>query len=131
MPFRFNQVAAAVLTLTLMLSLLQGLAQAGDPPVLNEKEILTQIIGNTATGKTNGVRWSEYYEPNGTIHGRWRNDPYQGKWSISGSEVCYDYAGSEDDGCWTMSLMGDEITYYKDGKPDGTAKLLKGNPKDL
>ena len=131
MVVHLDRVAIGLLALVLFVSIPQQHAQADEPIVLTEEEIASQIIGNTATGTDSGTRWSEYYEPNGTIRGRWANDPYQGKWTVSGSEMCFDYAGTSDDGCWTMTLEGDDITYYKKGKNDGTAKLLKGNAKNL
>jgi hypothetical protein len=124
-------LAIGLLALVLVTFSAQQQVRADEPVVLTEQEILAQFIGNTATGIDEGTRWSEYYQPNGTIKGRWSNDPYQGKWTVSGSEMCFDYAGSADDGCWTMSVKGDEITYYKKGKHDGTGKLLKGNPKNF
>ncbi len=80
--------------------------------------------------------WSEYSQPDGTIRGRsvhadGQEHPMQGKWTVSGSEMCFDYFSSGDAGCWTISVEGNEITYYRKGKDDVTAKLLKGNPKNF
>ncbi len=127
----FRRIAMGLLALVLVTFSGEQQTRADEPTVLTEEEVLAQFIGNTATGTEQGTGWSEYYQSNGTIRGRWGNGPYQGKWTVTGSEMCFDYAGFEDDGCWTMSIEGDEISYYKKGNPDGTAKLLKGNPKNL
>ena len=109
--------------------------------MLTGQEILTQVIGNTATGDSHKHkhRWSEFYHPDGTILGRTdgdevesNNGPYQGKWTISGSEMCFDYVRSGDAGCWTISVEGNEITFYRKGKHrHQAATLLKGNPKNF
>lgn len=100
--------------------------------LLTEEEIRAKIIGNTLEGKEYGKRWWELYLPDGNIAGLWATERYGGKWTLSGPVMCYDYKGSGYDGCWTMSLEGDKIDYYKmDGEPDGDAKLREGNPKAL
>ncbi len=101
--------------------------------ILTEAELLERIIGNTARGKADGTRWTEYYLDNGTIKGMWGSDRYGGKWKVSGPVMCYDYSGDDDDGCWTLSLNGDSISYYnlegkKDGKP---TTLYQGNSEGL
>ena len=105
-------------------------AKAHEAVMLTEQEILTQIIGNTASGVSTKYSWSEYYQPEGTIRGRTDDRPYQGKWTVSGSAMCFVYADSGDVGCWTISVEGNEITYHKKGKHDMTGTLVKGNPKN-
>ncbi len=103
--------------------------------MLTEQEILAQIIGNTATSVGEDHGWSEHYQPDGTIRGRsihadGQEHPMQGKWTVPGSEMCFDYVGSGDAGCWTISFESNEIAYHKKGKHDVRATLLKGNPKN-
>ncbi len=137
MVLRFDRVAFGLLALVLVMSSAQQQARAHEPVVLTGQEILTQIIGNTATGVGKKHRWSEYYHPDGTIQGRTdgdavqsNNGPYQGKWTVSGSEMCFVYVKSGDVGCWTISVKGNEITYSRKGEHSMTGTLLKGNPKN-
>jgi hypothetical protein len=129
--------AIGLLVLVVVMSSAQRQARADEPVLaLIEQEILAQIVGNTAISVGEEHGWSEYYQPDGTIRGRsvhadGKEHPMQGKWTVSGSEMCFDYVGSGDAGCWTISVEGNEITYHRKGKDDVMAKLLKGNPKDF
>ncbi len=62
--------------------------------------------------------------------GRTDNGPYQGKWTVSGSDLCFVYDDSGDAGCWTISVKGSELTYYMKGHHDVTGTLVEGNPKN-
>ena len=137
MVLRFDRVAFGLLVIFLGMSSAQQQARAQEPIVLSGQEILTQVIGNTASGVGIKHNWSEYYNPDGTIEGRTdgnadeSNDgPYQGKWTISGSKMCFVYADSGDQGCWTVSVneKGDEITYSRKGDHSTMGTLRKGNP---
>ena len=132
MVLRFDRVAFGLLALVLVMSSAQQQARADEPVVLTEQEILAQIVGNTAVSTGGGERWSEYYQPDGTIRGRSEHGTMQGKWTVSGSEMCFDYVGSGAASCWTISVEGNEITYYRKEKhKHNTATLLKGNPKNF
>ncbi len=137
MVLRFNRVAFGLLALVLVMSSAQQQARADEPVVLTEQEILAQIIGNTAIAVEEVHRWSEYYQPDGTIrgrsdHGQGEFHPTPGKWTVSGSEMCFNYVGSGDAGCWTISVEGNEITFYSKEKDEmNKATLLKGNPKNF
>jgi hypothetical protein len=123
-------LAIGLLTLVLVMSFAQQQARADEPVMLTEQEILAQIIGNTASGVGEKHAWSEYYQPDGAIRGRSDDGPYQGKWTVSGSEMCFVYVNSGDVGCWTISVEGKEITYHKKGKHSMTGTLVKGNPEN-
>ncbi len=132
MVLRFDGVAFGLLALVLVMSAVQQQARADEPVVLTEQTILAQIIGNTANIVGGEEKWSEYYQPDGTIRGRSEHGSVRGKWTVSGSEMCFDYVGSGDAGCWTISVEGNEITFYRKGKHEHvTATLLKGNPKNF
>ncbi len=138
MVLRFDWAASGLLALVLTISSTQQQARAHERVVLTGPEILTQVIGNTAFGVGKKHRWSEYYHPDGTIQGRTDGNavesddgPYQGKWTVSGSEMCFVYGSSGDVGCYTISIKGDEITYSKKGDHNTTGTLHKGNPKNL
>ena len=129
-----SMFATGLLAFVLVMSSAQQQVSAHEAVMLTDQEILAQIIGNTAFGVGSKHSWSEYYQPDGTIRGRTgngaNNGPYQGKWTVSGSEMCFVYADSGDVGCWTISVEGDEITYHKKGKHDMTGTLVRGNPKN-
>lgn len=105
--------------------------------VLTEDQLLSNIIGNTLMG-SDDFTWADYYEPSqnekraGEIRGKSSNS-YSGRWKIAGSMMCFDYEGSSSgDGCWTLALKGDSVTWYKtNGERDeawGSSKLVSGNP---
>jgi hypothetical protein len=125
-----HMLATGLLALVLVTFSAQQQARAHDAVMLSEQEILAQIIGNTASGASAKHGWSEYYQSDGTIRGRTDDGPYQGKWTLSGSEMCFVYDDSGDVGCWRISVEGDEVTYHKKGKHDMTGTLVKGNPKN-
>ena len=132
-----HMFATGLLALVLVTFSAQQQARADEPSVLTEQEILAQIVGNTAISVGEKHGWSEYYQPDGDLRGRsvhadGKEHPMQGKWTVSGSEMCFDYVGSGDAGCWTISVEGNEITYYRKEKhKHNTATLLKGNPKNF
>ena len=137
MVLRFDRVAFGLLALVLVMFSAQQQARADQPVVLTEQEIMAQIIGNTATSVGEAHGWSEFYQPDGAIrgssvHADGQEHPMKGKWTVSGSEMCFNYVGSGDAGCWTISVAGNEITYYRNEKhKHNRATLLKGNPKDF
>ncbi len=102
-----HMLAIGLLALVLVTFSAQQQVRADEPVVLTEQEILAQIIGNTATSVGGKEKWSEYYQPDGTIRGRSDDGPYQGKWSVSGSEMCFVYVVSGDVGCWRCWLLDD------------------------
>ncbi len=108
MVMRFDRIAFGLPALVSVMSSAQQQARADEPVVLTEQEILAQIIGNTAISVGEKHGWSEYYQPDGTIRGRTddgtNNGPYQGKWTLSGSKMCFVYDDSGDVGCWTISV---------------------------
>ena len=138
MVLQFDQLAFGLLAIVLFIFSAQQQAKAHEPVVLTGQEILTQVIGNTASGVGKKHRWTEYYHPDGTIQGRTdgnavENDdgPYQGKWNVSDSKMCFVYVNSGDVGCYTISIKGNEITYSRKGEHSYTGTLLKGNPKNF
>jgi len=134
MVLRFDRVAFGLLVLVVVMSSGQLQASAHDTVMLTGQEILAQIIRNTANVLGKKHAWSEYYQPGGAIRGRTdggTNDgPYQGKWTVSGSEMCFDYDDTGDASCWTISVEDNEITYHKKGHDDMTGTLVEGNPKN-
>ena len=92
--------------------------------LMSEQEIRANIIGNSVTGYWQGEEFYEYLAPDGTIRGLSAGRPYDGIWSISGTVLCWDYP-SDGDGCWTVSINGDQLTYYtKNGEISGGVETL-------
>ena len=100
---------------------------------LSEAEIQAEIIGNTVTGYAGGSRFTEYYAPDQTISGIQDGERYGGSWEIKNGQMCYDFDdGDEFDGCWTIALDGESISYFTAaGTPDGGARLIRGNPNSF
>ena len=42
------------------------------------------IIGNTVSGIEDGKSYTEYYQPDGYVHGLELEGPYVGEWRIAG-----------------------------------------------
>ena len=129
-------LATGLLAFVLVTFSAQQQARSHEAVMLTGQEILAQIIGNTATSVGEDHGWSEYYQPDGalrglSVHADGEEHPMQGKWTVSDSEMCFDYAGSGDAGCWTISVEGNDVTYHKKGKDDVMATLLQGNPKNF
>jgi len=99
-----------------------SLAYAG--AVATGEEIKAAIPGNTVQGSmaTSGV-YTEFYGADGVIKGK----DYAGKWRINGDTMCFQY-GQDPEACWQVKLDGDQVTWVKDGKDDGTGTIVKGNP---
>jgi len=112
--------------------------------VLTEKQLLSQVIGNTLTG---GNKWFEYFDPSGKElkKGRFRTEWLQaelneGSWEIHNSLLCRKFDDARIaaiyDGCYTIALDGNEVTMYKDNgyrydDPYSPILILSGNPKNL
>ena len=112
--------------------------------VLTEKQLLTQVIGNTLTGRN---KWFEYFEPSdeelkkGRFRVEWlQTELNEGSWEIHNSLLCrkFDDAqiGAIYDGCFTIALDGNEVTLHKDNgyrhdDPYSPILILSGNPKNL
>lgn len=127
----FSRFEFTSMVLAISLGLV-GLAMAG-PAMLTTDQIKKTIVGNTLSGVSKGgLEWAEYYLPNGLIAGLWGGDKYQGNWSVKDGMWCFDYSGTDDDGCRTIVAEGDRVFYYTAyGMPDGEARLAVGNPNNL
>ncbi len=91
-------------------------------------QIKSAVSGNTLQGTmvTLDSAYSEHYMADGTIRG----NGYTGKWTASSDGMCYQY-GSDPAKCWGASLNGAAITWYKEGKVDGIAVIITGNPNNF
>ena len=104
---------------------LAGLAWAED--VATGDQIKSAIAGNTVQGSmVSSGMYTEFYAADGTIKGK----DYSGKWTIENNTMCFQY-GTDPASCFSVSLKGDQVTWIKDGKPDGTGTVVPGNPNNF
>lgn len=102
-----------------------GVAYAG--ATATGEQIGAAISGNTVQGSmiASGA-YTEFYGADGVIKGK----DYVGKWRINADTMCFQY-GQDPEACWQVRLDGDQVTWVKDGKDDGTGTIVKGNPNNF
>jgi hypothetical protein len=102
-----------------------GMALAGT--AATGEQITAAISGNTVQGSmiASGA-YTEFYGADGVIKGK----DYSGKWRINGDTMCFQY-GQDPEACWQVRIDGDQVTWVKDGKDDGTGTIVKGNPNSF
>jgi hypothetical protein len=90
-------------------------------------QIAAAITGNTVQGSmmASGA-YTEFYGADGVIKGK----DYTGKWRVNADTMCFQY-GSDPEGCWQVKIDGDQVTWVKNGKDDGTGTIVKGNPNNF
>ncbi len=126
--FPEKHLSLIVICLILLVSVSATMSARAADGLLSGEEILSKIVGNTVSGHEDGERYSEYYRSDGRIRG----NGYFGEWEIKGDLFCVNYRGSTDsDGCWNIKLQGNRVEWLKNGQPDGTSTLKKGNPNGL
>lgn len=115
-----NMIVAAALVLAAA-----GMAHAGT--TATGEQIKAAVTGNTVQGSmvASGA-YTEFYGADGVIKGK----DYTGKWRINGDAMCFAY-GQDPETCFAVRLDGDQVTWVKDGKDDGTGMIVKGNPNNF
>jgi hypothetical protein len=90
--------------------------------LLDGAALKEKIVGNTTRGLYfNNLKWTEYYAPDGAIHGRDdAHGDYQASYKIDGDKLCYDYPGESSDWCARLSLTGDRLEFLNE---DGEHEL--------
>jgi hypothetical protein len=108
-----------------MLLVASGIAYAG--ATASGDQIAAAISGNTVQGSmiASGA-YTEFYGADGAIRGK----DYSGKWRVNGDTMCFQY-GQDPEACWQVRLDGDQVTWVKGGKDDGTGTIVKGNPNNF
>jgi hypothetical protein len=102
-----------------------GTAQAVD--LATGEQISAAITGNTVQGSMAVAgAYTEFYGEDGIIKGK----DYTGKWRVNGDAMCFQY-GSDPEGCWQVKLDGDQVTWVKEGKDEGSGTIVKGNPNSF
>jgi hypothetical protein len=110
-----------------------GAAEAGadtpdtpDTPA-SENDIAAVFSGNTVQGSMEASgAYEEFYDPDGTIRG----DGYTGEWRADGDSMCFIYE-KDPEVCWQVELDGDQVTWIRDGKEEGSGTIVEGNPKEF
>ena len=99
-----------------------------------EAEIRQAIIGNTVSGIEDGKSYTEYYQPDGYVHGLEPEGPYVGEWRIAGRNFCVRYFDENaSTGAWEcmgVDIKGSLFAWIKDGERY-EADLVPGNPNKL
>ena len=103
---------------------------SAQPAYLSDDDLRNLLSDHTLIGRD----WAEYYTKDGIIQGRARYfgiaGNYQGRWTVSGNRVCYDYPSNDRDTCSMLTRQGDEVQHFDlTGRPkiDGVARRLEGN----
>lgn len=112
------------------IKLLFAMAMLAPFTVANAAELATSdqiskaISGNTVQGsmEASGV-YTEYYAAGGVVHGQ----DYKAAWIVENNTMCWIYEGTPKD-CWDVSITGDQISWIKEGKSEGTGTVITGNP---
>jgi hypothetical protein len=104
---------------------LTGSAWAGG--MATGDQISAAISGNTVQGSmiASGA-YTEFYGADGVIKGK----DYSGKWRVNADTMCFQY-GTDPEACWQVKIDGDQVTWVKGGKDDGTGTIVKGNPNNF
>jgi hypothetical protein len=114
-----------ILAASLILAFLASPALAEDPAT--GEQIKAAIAGNTVQGSMmSSGPYAEFYAADGSIKGK----DYTGKWTIDGNAMCFQY-GSDPVACYGVVVKGDQVTWLKDGKEDGTGTIVKGNANNF
>ena len=105
-----------------------------------EAQIRQAVVGNTISGIEDGKSYTEYYQPDGYIHGLVPEGPYVGEWRIAGRTLCVRYFEIKEDedgsgsiGAWEcmgVEIRGTHFAWIKDGERY-KAQIAAGNPNKL
>lgn len=90
--------------------------------------IKDRIIGNTVAGTMSpDSAYTEYYAPDGSIHGA----GYQARWQLDGDRMCFEYDEAPQADCYQVRIEGDAVEWQRDGETQGQGTIVKGNPNDF
>lgn len=113
-------VSAALL---LLLAVPAAAQEASESRALSGAEIAALVSGNTVEGAmTAGGPYRETYLPDGTIRG----PDYEGRWSVVGDTLCFEYDPAEEADCWGAEMgANEEIRWVRDGRVEGTGRIAR------
>lgn len=102
-----------------------AVAATGDIDILSGDEIREVLVGNTWYSEEG----KEYHREDGLVRGRWQGGrDYSGKWSISGDDMHFDYAGTAYDGTFQVGIAPDgAVVFLQSGEVTHRGQVRSGN----
>lgn len=92
--------------------------------ILSGDQIWSTLAGNTVEGAMEATgAYVEFYDPAGVVRGR----DYQGRWTVEGDSMCFEYTGSPKE-CWQVGRHEGAIEWLQGGEVHGMGRLVPGNP---
>jgi hypothetical protein len=92
--------------------------------ILSGDQIWSALAGNTVEGAMEATgAYVEFYDPAGVVRGK----DYQGRWTIEGNSMCFEYTGSPKE-CWQVGRDNGAIEWLQGGEVYGMGRLVPGNP---
>ncbi|RFC63129.1 hypothetical protein DYI37_14475 [Fulvimarina endophytica] len=85
------------------------------------EEIRSALVGNTFQGDMGSSEYTSYFGEDGT----YADPSTTGAYTITDEGVCYP---GTDYGCYQATIDGDQLEWSQDGKPQGSGRILEGNP---
>ncbi len=90
-------------------------AQDQQPKALSGDEIEHAFAGSTVVAQVlGGDEYTEYFAPDGAVTLSGADGVYDGEWWIVDDTICIELAFPSNDGCWSVTLEGDNITMIGD-----------------
>jgi hypothetical protein len=134
MPISRRAFALTVLALVLAGGLAAGVWSVAPVPKpvgpLTGAEIMALVSGNTVKGP----KFSEYYAPDGSIHGREIEDEdeeYEGTWRVDGDRLCVAFASHDYKSCVSISREQGDAYDFAGAERHSTRTVIAGNPSNL
>ncbi len=95
-------------------------------------DALTQAFANQDFG--DGVHFAYQFLAGGELHGMNMGKPAQGRWRVSGSQLCWRWAKSKDpEECYEVRQHGPAVRLFLDGQEvlSGSLTPLYPNPTEV
>ena len=100
---------------------------AADAKPLTGAEITAMLSGNTVKGP----KFSEYYDPNGTVRGAESGSSYKGTWHVDSDKLCTDFPSFNFKDCITIRQKDATHYAFTSSKGTNTWSVVKGNPENF
>jgi len=110
-----KRVVSVLLAVTMATNLATALRASADEPfrLLSGKEIRPKVIGRELT---DGVHWSWYYSPNGSVISIEMGKRMVGSWKIEENKLCSSNGNDRPMECYEVWMSGKNISlrYFAD-----------------
>ena len=102
-------------------------AWADDAGYLSGQEIEQTFAGSTVVAQVlGGDEYTEYFAPDGAVTLTGDDGVYDGTWWIVEDTICIELTFPSNDGCWQITLEGDDITMFgEDGAVDYEKTIIE------